>query len=106
MRSFCLYAAAALTLLTAAETDAATFRTEYHPTGFVVFSTYEKPETCQMNLYFTFMREGQREEGQTLCMPKPIPEGKDVEFCAFSHERLVDPAASSKPPLISCTPAK
>lgn len=105
MRSLCLYAAGALALLTAAKTDAATFRTEYNPRGYVVFSTFEKPETCQVYVYFTFTREGKREQGETLCLSKPIPEGKDVEFCAFSHERLVDPAAS-KPPVITCTPAK
>ena len=106
MRSLCLYGAGALALLAAAQADAATFRTEYSSRGFVVFSTFEKPETCQMNVYFTYTHKGNRAEGETLCMPKPIPEGKDVEFCAFSHERFVDPAASSKPPLIICTPAK
>ena len=103
MKSLFLCAAAALALISTTKANAATFRTEFHPRGVVVFSTFEKPETCQMNLYFTFTLDGKREEGQTLCMPKPIPEGKDVEFCAFSHERLVDPATSPKPPLISCT---
>ena len=105
MRSLFLYAASMLALITTTTADAATFRFEYNARGFVVLSTFEKPETCQMNVYFTFTREGKREEGQTLCMPKPVQEGKDVEFCAFSHERLVDPAVS-KPPMITCTPAK
>jgi hypothetical protein len=105
MRPLCFYAAAAVALFTVAKADAATFRTEYSPRGFVVLSTFEKPEMCQLNVFFTFMHEGKREEGQTLCNPRPVPEGKDVEFCRFGHERLVDPAAS-KPPLISCTPAK
>ena len=103
MKSLFLYAAAVLISTTKA--DAAAFRIEYNSRGFVVLSTFEKPETCGMNLFYTFTHEGKREEGQTLCRSKSIPEGKDVEFCAFSHERLVDPAAS-KPPLISCTPAK
>lgn len=105
MRSLCLYAAGALALLTAAKTDAATFRTEYYPRGYAVFSTFEKRETCELSVYFTFTHEGKREEGETKCLSKAVPEGKDIEFCAFSHERLVDPAAS-KPPVITCTPAK
>lgn len=105
MRSLFLYAAGMFTLINIATADAATFRIEYNSHGFVVFSTYEKPEVCEMNLFYSFSYKGAREEGQTLCIPKPIAEGKDVEFCKFSHERLVDPAAS-KPPLITCTPAK
>ena len=105
MRSLFLYGAGALALLTAAKTDAATFRTEYHARGYAVLSTFEKPEICELYLYFSFTHEGKREEGETRCLPKAVPEGKDVEFCSFSHDRLVDPAAS-KPPVITCSPAK
>ncbi len=83
--------------------DAATFRVETHSRGYVLYSTFEKPERCEVNIYFTFMHEGSREKGESLCTFKSVPEGKDVKFCEFSHERMVDPIISA-PLKATCEP--
>lgn len=85
--------------------DAATFRVETHARGYKVFSTYEKPEECEVNLHFTFTREGKRDKGESLCTFKEVPQGKDVQFCEFSHERMVDPVMS-EPLKPTCKPLK
>lgn len=83
--------------------DAATFRAELHSRGYVLYSTFEKPEICEVNVYFTFMHEGKREKGESLCTLKRVPEGKDVQFCSFSHERMVDPILIA-PLKVTCQP--
>ncbi|MCA0199466.1 MAG: hypothetical protein LCH56_01345 [Proteobacteria bacterium] len=85
--------------------NAASFRVETHARGYKVFSTYEKPEECEVNLHFTFTRDGKRDKGESLCTFKPVPQGKDVQFCEFSHERLVDPVIS-EPLKPTCKPLK
>ncbi|MGE3335105.1 MAG: hypothetical protein AB7I36_15785 [Rhodospirillaceae bacterium] len=96
-------AVASLLSWTAAE--AATFRVETDARGYKVFSTYEKAEECEVNLYFTFTREGKRDNGESLCTFKVVPQGKDMPFCEFSHERMVDPVMS-QPLKSTCKPLK
>lgn len=104
MKLLFLTATSALTLLFAGEAGAATFRVEYLPRGYAVFSTFEKPERCEINLYYTFTHEGVRKDGESLCLPQEVPQGKDVQFCKFTHDLFVDPAPGSRPPKITCTP--
>ncbi|MGE3477268.1 MAG: hypothetical protein AB7H70_15805 [Rhodospirillaceae bacterium] len=101
-KSLFLVAAIACTAIWTAA-DAATFRAETHARGYTVFSTYEKPEQCEVVLNFTFMHNGTRDKGESLCVFKDVPEGKDVKFCEFSHERMVDPIMSG-PLLPTCKP--
>lgn len=100
---FCGLAAAYM--LSVPPANAATFRAETHARGYTVFSTFERREECEVNLYFTFLREGKRENGESLCTFKAVPEGKDVKFCEFSHERMVDPVMSA-PLKQTCNPLK
>lgn len=100
-----LYTAAVACIMGCATANAASFRVEMHPRGYVLYSTYEKPEQCAVNIYFTFMHEGERTEGESHCAVKLVPEGKDVVFCEFSHERMVDPIVSG-PLKIACAPPK
>lgn len=99
------FGVAAACLLSWTAADAATFRVETHARGYKIFSTYEKPEECEVNLHFTFMRQGKREKGESLCTFKAVPQGKDVQFCEFSHERMVDPVMS-EPLKPTCKPLK
>lgn len=105
MNKSALAIAAAACLLSWAPADAATFRAETHARGYVLYSTFEKPERCEVNIYFTFMHDGTREKGESLCTFKSVPEGKDVKFCEFSHERMVDPVVSG-PLKVTCEPPK
>lgn len=102
-----LYTCAAVfaALATAPPTAAATFRIETHSRGYVVYSTGTKPERCEVLISFTFMHNGTRDTGESLCTFKPVPEGKDVKFCEFSHERMVDPVVS-KPLKVTCEPTE
>lgn len=105
MNKFSLYLAVAAGIMGCATANAASFRVETHSRGYVLYSTYEKPEQCAVNIYFTFMHEGERKKGESACAPKPVPEGKDVVFCEFSHERMVDPIVSD-PLKVVCEPPK
>ena len=103
MKRVFILATSVLSLFCAAKADAATFRVEYLPRGYAVFSTFDRPEKCEINLYYNYTHDGLRKDGESLCFPKTVPEGKDVEFCKFTHDKFVDPKAS-KPPKISCKP--
>ena len=104
MKKVGLSIAVAELLLGATATQAATFRAETHSRGYVIFSTFEKPERCEVNVYFTFLHNGTtRQPGESVCTLKAVPEGKDVRFCEFSHEKMVDPVIS-KPLKATCKP--
>lgn len=105
MKKCALYFATAICALSCTTAHAATFRIETHSRGYVLYSTYEKPEQCAVNIPFTFMHNGTREKGESLCAAKAVPEGKDAKFCEFSHERMVDPVVS-EPLKITCEPPK
>jgi hypothetical protein len=99
-----LWGAAALWALGGTAADAATFRAEFSSRGYVLYSTFEKPEQCEVNVYFSFTHtDNQRQEGQSLCLFKEVPRGKDQKFCEFSHERMVDPKLA-KPLTVTCKP--
>jgi hypothetical protein len=83
--------------------DAATFRAEFNTRGYVIYSTFEKPEQCEINVYFTFTHTTGRREGESLCLFKSVPNGKDQKFCEFSHRQMVDPELA-KPLKINCQP--
>ncbi len=103
MSRYLLCGVAAAYFLSLGAANAASFRVETHARGYKVFSTFEKPEQCEVNLHFTFMREGVREKGESLCSFKTVPQGKDMAFCEFSHERMVDPIMS-EPLKPTCKP--
>ena len=103
MKNAALCIAALACVMSTTTVDAATFRTEFHSRGFILYSTFEKPERCEVNVYFSFKHEGKRDEGETLCLLKNIPQGKDVKFCEFSHEQMVDPALRA-PLKATCQP--
>lgn len=103
MKNAALYIAGLACVMSATAADAAMFRAEIHSRGFVLYSTFEKPERCEVNVYFSFMHEGKREDGETLCLLKNIPQGKDVKFCEFSHQQMVDPALRA-PLKATCQP--
>jgi hypothetical protein len=86
-----LCSVAAIFIVNWSTAQAATFRAETNSRGYTLYSTYEKPELCEVHIDFTFMRDGVREKGESVCLKKQIPEGKDVKFCTFSHERMVEP---------------
>ena len=99
-----IYGLAALTAFGWTTADAATFRVEFNSRGYVLYSSFEKPEQCEVNVFFTFTHtDNKRQDGQSLCLFKAIPNGKDQKFCEFSHERMVDPKLA-QPLKVTCEP--
>jgi hypothetical protein len=92
MKSYlCVLPAAALNVFVSTNVSAETFTAETGPNNFTVYNTSDKPRFCQVVVKFTFLREGKRENGETLCTKKLIPAGERVEVCAFSHPKMIEP---------------
>ena len=86
-----LLPAAALSVFVSTNISAETLTAETGPNNFTVYNTSDKPRSCQVVVKFTFLREGKRENGDTVCLKKLIPAGERVEVCAFSHPQMVEP---------------
>lgn len=75
-----------------------TFTTETGPHSIAAFSTSDKPARCEVHILFTFMHNGERKEGDTICTMKDVPAGENVEFCTVSHERMIEPIITGLEP--------
>lgn len=76
----------------------ATFSSETGPNSFTVYSTSEKPAVCAVVIRFTFVHNGERKDGNSVCTKKTIPAGEHVQVCAISHEKLVLPEVTALEP--------
>jgi hypothetical protein len=89
MKCFAI-AVAGVAALVAGCAHAATFRAVAKEQSIIVYSTATKPEKCNVELPFSYTKDGERKEGMHYCKNYFVTVGKDIEFCKVTDAALVE----------------
>jgi hypothetical protein len=81
--------------------QAATFTVSTGMNSIVVYSAAKEPEICTVRVFFSYLKDGKRQNGQELCTDLKVVPGEKQEFCKTVNDELVSVRVEGDPQ-VSC----
>lgn len=85
--------------------QAATFTVSTGMNSIVIYSAAKEPEICTVRVFFSYLKDGKRQNGQQLCTNTKVVPGEKQEFCKTVNEELISVHVEGDPQ-VDCHKAK